>query len=119
MTLATTNPSGLVVNGQDERGRFVKGHKLSKGNTTHLRMARLQREMLKAVTPERMREIAEMLISQTLAGSDPHARLLLKYVLPTPEKTVNVNTNKLTPDQVKEHIRSVFGLRDEPRVGSN
>lgn len=68
------NPLGPVDNGtappiiRDGKGRFVKGSGGGPGNPYARRVARLRRELYRAVTPEDLRTVVRALVEKARSG---------------------------------------------------
>lgn len=55
-------------NGRDKAGKFTPGNKFAKGNPANRKVQVLREEMLRAITPEDIREVIASLIAQAKAG---------------------------------------------------
>jgi hypothetical protein len=97
-----------TAEGRDAGGRFARGNKGGPGNPHARRVAALRSALLEALTPERMRTLAERLYDRALGGDTAAAKLLLAYALGRPAQPVN--PDRLDLDE--------WGLRmDSPRFG--
>jgi len=67
--------------GRDERGYFTKGNKIAKGNPHAKKVAKLRAELLRAVSPEDIREVCEMLKKKAFQGDMVAIKELLDRVL--------------------------------------
>jgi hypothetical protein len=78
-----------AAEGRDAGGRFVRGNKGGPGNPHARRVAELRSALLEAVTPERVRCLAERLYERALGGDTAAAKLLLAYALGRPAPPVD------------------------------
>lgn len=83
-----SEPSGGRVDrpreGMDARGRFAKGNKLGRGNPLAGRAAKIRATLLKSLTPQKAKEIAEALIKQASTGDMAAIRELLDRTIGKP-----------------------------------
>jgi hypothetical protein len=77
-------PSTTASNGRTEGGRFGPGNKYARGNPHARRVARLRAELLRAVTPADLRDVALALLNQAKAGDVAAAKELLQRLLGPP-----------------------------------
>ena len=77
-------PSTTASNGRSPGGRFGLGNKYAKGNPHARRVARLRAELLRAVTPEDLRDVASALLNQAKAGDVAAAKELFQRLLGPP-----------------------------------
>ena len=77
-------PSTTGSNGRGEGGRFGPGNKYARGNPHARRVARLRAELLRAVTPADLRDVALALLTQAKAGDVAAAKELLQRLLGPP-----------------------------------
>src|SRR5262249_56426298 len=82
-------------NNRDGKGRFCSGNHAAKGNPHHRRMCQLRRALLDALTDDRLRELADALHRQAVAGNVAAAKLLLLYALGKPPATVDPDREAL------------------------
>lgn len=66
---------------RDGRGRFVKGSGGGPGNPYARRVARLRRELYRAVTPEDLRAVVRVLVEKAKAGDVVAIKELLDRVV--------------------------------------
>lgn len=66
---------------RDASGRFLKGNPGGPGDPAAGRRERLRHELLRAVTPRDIGQIASVLIDQARAGELAAARLLFEYTI--------------------------------------
>jgi hypothetical protein len=78
-----------AAEGRDAGGRFARGNKGGPGNPFARRVAELRSALLEAVTPERVRCLAEGLYQRALGGDTAAAKLLLAYTLGRPAQAVD------------------------------
>jgi hypothetical protein len=71
-------------NGRDGRGRFAKGNKGGPGNPYAGRVAELRAALFEAVTPEDIRAIIAVLVTQAKSGDLHAAREVLDRCLGRP-----------------------------------
>ena len=79
-----SSPSPSASDGRDGRGRFARGNRLSKGNPYAVRVAKLRRELLAAVTTKDVREIVRMLVNKARKGDIVAAREILDRCIGKP-----------------------------------
>src|SRR5215207_1896496 len=77
-------PSTAAPNGRGEKGRFGAGNKCGRGNPHARRVARLRSALLKAVTPQDLRDVVVALLSQAKAADVPAAKELFQRLLGPP-----------------------------------
>jgi hypothetical protein len=77
-------PSTTAGNGRGEGGRFGPGNKYARGNPHGRRVARLRAELLRAVTPADLRDVAMALLERAKAGDVAAAKELLQRLLGPP-----------------------------------
>jgi len=77
------------MEGRDPCGRFIRGNAGGPGNPFARRVAALRSALLEAITPERMRQLAERMHARALAGDIAAAALLLRYTLGNPGPAVD------------------------------
>jgi hypothetical protein len=77
-------PLTTASNGRGDRGRFGAGNKYARGNPHARRVARLRAELLRAVTPEDLRDVVVALLNQAKAGDVAAAKELLQRLLGPP-----------------------------------
>ena len=93
-------PSSKASNGrdQDSRGRFLPGHKLSKGNPYARKIAKLRAALLAAISEADIRKVAKQLVKAATGGDVAAARELFNRVLGHPltadldERLANLET---------------------------
>lgn len=75
---------------RDSAGRFLKGNPGGPGNPNSKRVARLRQTLLKAVTPDDMREVVMEMLNKAKCGDMVAAKLLLEYTIGKPKDTVEL-----------------------------
>src|SRR4051812_46143730 len=80
----STPPSTTGSNGRGKGGRFGPGNKYARGNPHARRVARLRAELLRAITPADVRDVALALLNQAKAGDVAAAKELLQRLLGPP-----------------------------------
>jgi len=100
-------PSPNGPNGRGADGRFTAGNRCGRGNPNARKVAQLKRTFLGAATGKRMRQLADKLFEQALAGDVAAARLALEYVVGKPSPAVD-------PDRLD--LAEVQQLLEGPRV---
>src|SRR3712207_2376453 len=80
----SNTPSTTAGNGRGEGGRFGPGNKYARGNPHVRRVARLRAELLRAVRPADLRDVAMALLAQAKAGDVAAAKELLQRLLGPP-----------------------------------
>ena len=78
------SPSTTGPNGRGPRGRFGPGNRSGRGNPHSRRVALLRTALLRAVTPEDLRDVAIALLAQAKAGDVAAARELMQRLLGPP-----------------------------------
>src|SRR4051812_22732342 len=77
-------PSPTAFNGRSAGGRFGPGNKCARGNPHARRVARLRAELLRAVTPQDLREVVAALLAKAKAGEVAAIKELLERLLGPP-----------------------------------
>jgi hypothetical protein len=76
-------------NGRAAGGRFAPGNPGGPGNPYARQVAELRKAFLSAASPEKMKELADKLLSQALSGDTAAASLFLAYALGKPGKAAD------------------------------
>jgi hypothetical protein len=84
-TLMNDPPSTTVSDGRGADGRFGKGNTVAKGNPHARRVARLRSALMRAVTPDDLRDVVAALLRQAKTGDVPAVRELMQRLLGPPE----------------------------------
>jgi len=74
-------PSPSGDNGRAGNGRFAAGNRLAKGNPFAKRVAELRAALFDAVTPDDIRAVVQMLVSNAKAGDVASIKELLQRLL--------------------------------------
>jgi hypothetical protein len=77
-------PSTTAANGRDGSGRFARGNGAARGNPHARRVARLRAELLRAVSPQDLREVVVKLMERAKGGDVASAKELLQRLLGPP-----------------------------------
>ena len=83
----SSRPSTTVPNGDGARGpdgRFGPGNRAARGNPHARRVARLRTALLRAVTPQDIKEVAVTLVAKAKDGDVAAVRELLQRLLGPP-----------------------------------
>ncbi|WP_428937281.1 hypothetical protein [Fontivita pretiosa] len=80
--MSTSSPNGS--NGRNANGRFAAGNPGGPGNPHARRVARLRAELLRAVTPQDLRNVIAALLRKARRGDVPAIRELLQRLLGPP-----------------------------------
>lgn len=83
-------PSSNGDNGRDAGGRWAKGNRGGPGNPHARRVARLRAELLRAVSPQDLREIVLSLVAKAKAGDILAAREVLDRLFGRPAQALDV-----------------------------
>lgn len=75
--------------GRGAAGRFAVGNRGGPGNPHARRVAALRQAFLAAATPEKLRQLADKVFEQALAGDLAAAKLFLSYNLGRPGEVVD------------------------------
>src|SRR5262245_55795769 len=86
---AAALPAPAAAEGRDAGGRFARGNRGGPGHPHARRVAALRSALLEALTPERLRALAERLYDRALGGDTAAAKLLLAYALGRPAPPVD------------------------------
>lgn len=92
---ATPNATASAAEGKaerDDKGRFVKGNRLGRGNPFACRVAALRKTFLATVSKAEMQQICRRLVAQAMLGDIAAAKLVLGYVLGKFPEPVNPDT---------------------------
>ena len=71
---------------RDARGRFLPGNRASRGNPLAGRVAKLRSALIRAVSPEDMREMVQALVARARGGDVAAAKLVLSYAVGRPSE---------------------------------
>ena len=77
-------PSPTAGNGRGAGGRFGPGNRCARGNPHARRVARLRAELLRAVTPQDLRDVVAALLARAKAGEVAAVKELLQRLLGPP-----------------------------------
>ena len=77
-------PSPTESNGRSAGGRFGPGNRCARGNPHAGRVARLRAELLRAVTPQDLRDVVAALLAKAKAGEVAAIKELLQRLLSPP-----------------------------------
>ena len=77
-------PSPTGSNGRSAGGRFGPGNRCARGNPHARRVARLRAELLRAVSPQDLREVVAALLARAKAGEIGAVKELLQRLLGPP-----------------------------------
>jgi hypothetical protein len=80
----SSRPSTTGSNGRGAGGRFVAGNRFARGNPHARRVALLRATLLKAVTPEDLREVVLAVLKQAKTGDITAAKELFLRLLGPP-----------------------------------
>jgi hypothetical protein len=84
-------PPNPVSNGREPNGRFTTGNGFSRGNPLSRRVNRLRAELLRAVTPQDVRDVVQVLLAKAKGGDVAAARELLNRALGKPVAPVELS----------------------------
>jgi hypothetical protein len=93
--------------GRDGRGRFAPGNAGGPGNPFGKKTAALRKAFLDALSPERIRDLADRLYGQAVAGDLAAAKLVLAYAVGRPDPAPD-------PDRVDAGLAEIDLLRQLP-----
>jgi hypothetical protein len=108
-------PAPPAAGGRDAHGRFARGNRGGPGNPHARRVAELRSALLEALTPERMRALAESLYASALGGDVAAAKLLLAYTLGRPAPAVDpdrLDSEEWRSTREGPHCAEVLALMD-------
>jgi hypothetical protein len=77
---------------RDEKGRVKPGSRLATGNVGRTRMAMLRRTLIKAVSPDKVRQAEAKLFEMFMDGDTTAARIWMDHVLGKPLTQVEVTS---------------------------
>jgi len=102
------NPTAIVVNGRDGRGKFAVGNPGGPGNPHFRKVAKLRRAMFAAVTPDDIKAAVAKLVEKALEGDVVAIRELLDRCVGKPATPVTGADGG--PLQVQAVDRAVFDV---------
>ena len=83
-----TKPSLIVK--RNEKGQVLPGSRLAVGNAGRTRMAMLRRTLVKAVSPEKVRQAEAKLFEMFMDGDTTAARIWMDHALGKPVSSIEI-----------------------------
>jgi hypothetical protein len=78
------NPPTAVSDGRDQRGRFLPGNRVSKGNVLARKAATFRAKLFHAVSYDDFAEIVQRLLQEAKSGESWAVKLTLEYLIGQP-----------------------------------
>lgn len=105
------NPSTIVANGRDGRGKFAIGNPGGPGNPHVRKVAKLRRAMFRAVTPDDIAKAIAKLVEMALEGDVPAIRELLDRTIGRPATPVTGSDGGPLRVEAIRDARPVFDIQ--------